>query len=293
MTSKPQKRALLTNHARLEQTHALAGLFSAIPRGERQRRIVRYSPPGTREIWTFAEFWSLGADDLTVLLTVLSLVAQPEGKRLTADKATRVLALEGEARQDTLSLATTRRTLTREAGWEWSGKRGRLLIESLERLAHVTLDVERDGIVMSRGQLLARAVRTAHDGPILIAISPYLAQVIDGGRAWARISLEEHRQLTTDTARLLHAWLSSWLRPGHQGKASVTTLLQHVWPDDGQPIPEGTLRRRRHDIRAALREISCLHGWRVGVQDTRGSIRIHRPRDERQRAPHRLRRWQK
>lgn len=273
---EPAKRGgiILAQHARVEHVHAVAGLFSALPRRKRPRREVAYDVSDV-ETWRFREFEALGADDQTVFLTILAMIAQSR-QSLGADEATRVLALRGESRvRQSLYLVTSARRLASECGWP---PRWRLIQQSLTRLSSTTFDIVVGGVTRSAGALLARLVRD--DGQLVITINPHLARVLldPDHTLWARVDLDERRQLTTDTARVLHAWLCAWLRPGQSGSVQVTTLVSHVWPDEGAP-PAGTVKFRHHAVREALHQIGSLAGWSIGAPNAHGAMRVSRAGD--------------
>lgn len=285
-TAQDEARVLTGDHARLEHTHAVAGLFQSVQKDKNrpQREVLLDIDRGGRaETWRFVEPWALDAADQTVLLAIVSMMAQRQID-LSPEKATRSLALTGEAQQaGSIYIETSVYEIVRKCGWAWSQRRKGLLLASLDRLSHVTLDVIRDGTIVSGGTLLARVA--TRDGGIAVTISPWLASVlVDPNKGlWARIDLGERRHLSSDKARLLHAWLCAWLRPGAADKVGVDRLIGKVWTDDDDGVPDGTLRRRRYDIRVALREIGNLPGWHVSTESARGVVTIHRAQDPHQR----------
>ncbi len=266
----------LVQHARVEHGHAVAGLFAALPRRQRPRREVLYQVSDD-ELWYFREFEALGADDQTVLLSILAMIAQHR-QPLGADEATRVLALSGESRtRESLYLVTSARQICRECGWAWSAKRWQWLQQSLTRLSATTYDIRRQGVTRSAGTLIARMVR--EDGKIAVAINPVLARVwLDPTQQtlWAKVSLDERRTLSTDTAQVLHGWLCAWLRPGQSHTVQLGTLIPHVWPDNADTAAAGTRKARRYHLREALQQIGQLPGWSVGPVRGPGAIRITR-----------------
>lgn len=274
----------VTEHARLERVHAVAGLFEAVQKGQRPRReiVVPVDQKGLTETWRFTVPFALDASDQSVLLTIVAMMRQDANAMpIRAVNATRALSLVGEAAsEDSLSLRTTAYRLASECGWAWGKDRPRLIQESLRRLSQVTFDVERNGVVVSGGTLIARAMTS--DGRLMVAINPYLARALmdPNGALWAKMDLTERRALKSDTARLLHTWLCTWLRPGDSGRVRLNTLTRHIWPNEANgPIPEGTVRRRRHAIRDALREVTRLPGWHVSEPDDRNIVAISRPPD--------------
>jgi len=283
---------LVTQHARLERTHAVADLFSALPnsvkvkkadhwpRWPRRVTAIQVGRHGAEETWRFVEPWALDATDQTLLLVLLALAAQGEYSRAIApNDAILALGLAGEAAgTNTLAVHTSEYRLARECGLTHGGSARELIRSALDRLISATFDIERNGATVSGGAVIARA--QTPDGQLLVAVNPYLARALldpDSG-LWVKVDLQERRALRTDTARLLHAWLCTWLRPGESRTVKVDTLLRHVWLDSG-PTPAGTMRRRRHDIRLALEDIGNLAGWVLTGANGHGTVTITRPRD--------------
>lgn len=276
MVMSRKDQAPKAEYAVFERTHAVAGLFAALPKGERPRREVVLTVRDDE--WHFTEPWALDASDQTLLLTILALIAQ-QHLPLVAETAAKRLALTGEdaLQAGTIYMETSAYHLCRSCGWEWSGPRGALLRASLTRLSHVAVDVTHGDTTTSGGTLLARTVNRRTQR-IAIAISPWLAEVlIDPARGlWVRIDLAERRRLETDTARLLHAWLCTWLRPGDAGRVRVDTLIPRIWPGEASAlVAPGTWRRRRHDIRLALAAVARLDGWSV-EESAHSVVTIHR-----------------
>lgn len=274
---------LVTQHARLEHTHAVADLFAALPRGDRPRRVVTVaSSTGAHETWRFTLPFALDATDQSVLLVVLALTTQDEYARAIApDGAARALSLAGEvAGASTMGVHTTEYRLARECGLAHGGSGAQSVRDAVDRLATATFDIQRDGMTVSGGALIARA--RAPDGRLLIAVNPYLARALldPDSILWVKVDLEERRSLASETARLLHAWLSAWLRPGSSGRIRLDTLARHVWPPaPSRKTPHSTLRRRRHVVRQALDEIAALPGWKVTPTDDRNAVHVARATD--------------
>ena len=77
-------------------------------------------------------------------------------------------------------------------------------------------------------------------------------------------------------ARIAHAWLSWWLRPGTSSPISLDNLAGHVWIE---PAASSQARRdRRKALNKALDELSAI-GWSiVRSQTDKGTLlRIRRP----------------
>ena len=103
-------------------------------------------------------------------------------------------------------------------------------------------------------------------------------------RWYAKINLHERFTLKSDLARMLHRLFSVWIdepkegvpkRRGGKGRGSssealsvrIDTLIDHMYGP--RQVPDGTLRRRRIDVRKALAEVATLDGWAINLDETK------------------------
>lgn len=120
-----------------------------------------------------------------------------------------------------------------------------------------------------------------HDGDRMsIALNWRLAASILGDKQNIQVSLYERQRLGGAVSRLLHAWLSCYVRQGHslmngQG-AKLDTLARHIWGK--RPASPGVVRNRRSDLRKAIEEIGRLPGWSASV-DSKNIAHFTRPKD--------------
>lgn len=120
-----------------------------------------------------------------------------------------------------------------------------------------------------------------HDGDRMsIALNWRLAASILGDRQNIQVSLYERQKLGGAVPRLLHAWLSCYVRQGHslmngQG-AGLDTLARHIWGK--RPVSESVKRKRRFELRKAIEEVGRLPGWSSSV-DGKNVARFTRPKD--------------
>lgn len=260
--------------ARVESHHALSDLFVAVPRGDRPRRLVEITLRDEKRM-RFAEYWRLGADDQTVFLSILALMTQDVAHRdraklpiKTVRRENRVekMDAEGEAVEESMVyVATSLCEIARVAGWDPdSGKRLRLIRESLERLSHTTVSiydpVRREEI---SGASLLGSWHRESDHALLVAVNPWLSRVfLENDAKWVIANLTERARLGSDVARLVHARLCALLRPGEQVRVRIDTLVDHIY-DQSEDVSPRARRKRREAVRAALEEISELRGWGV------------------------------
>lgn len=81
-------------------------------------------------------------------------------------------------------------------------------------------------------QLISKARGDNGNESIQIDLNWRLTAAIFGGQN-VKISLEERRELGLPVAKILHGWLSAYIREGGQlgygNGAKVDTLVAHVW----------------------------------------------------------------
>jgi len=61
----------------------------------------------------------------------------------------------------------------------------------------------------------------------------------------------------------VHAFLSTAIAPGNNLKIGVETLVARFWVEGSTPMPAGTHRRHKFEIRGALEAIGKLGAWTV------------------------------
>lgn len=258
---------------------ALASLFRPVCRGRR--------PLGLRVDTEFNDFklmftcWEwLDTRDQSVLLAAVGM-AGIENLKLTASAAGEIgqklwtdLKPENEALSGgAIVLTTTYYALLEASGLPTRGADYERIKDILYRLSQVGCRVKKDGYDWSM-RLLSYASRP--DGTIHIALNERFAKALAGQNV--RVSLDERRQLKSDCAQVLHAWLTATTRAGSKGFWSgVDTLAVRVWGVAAQN--ENTQRKRRSTLVAALAEIAEL-GWKIEYKGigAKSMVRVQRPR---------------
>lgn len=274
-------------HARHDPSHVLApGLFRSLAPGDRKKLKLDVTYIHGKDRLEFTGFEPLGVDDMRVLQGLVAM-AGPDGLMLrdgvNESKAARQLMLDlftpphelltAGKKPDTLVVKDSFRRLAREVGLAESGQSIRAIRKSVERLFGVTIFIQ-SGKKRFATRLLSSYASDEGTGDLFVAVNPRIAEAILGDRQHVRIDLDEVRRLKTDPARLIHQRLCGWIDCGKSGKASLETLSEYAWPDTD--VKEGTLRRRRMKVRAALKELQSL-GWSIDV-DKKGVCTISRPR---------------
>lgn len=93
---------------------------------------------------------------------------------------------------------------------------------------------------------------------IYVAINPEMTRALLGGQH-AKISLYERQVLQTEVAKLLHFWMSGYIRFGCSlGKNGVhlNKLCRHVWGPNHDKASKYTVSRRKTHIKVALNQIA-------------------------------------
>ena len=120
-------------------------------------------------------------------------------------------------------------------------------------------------------RLLSFVVR--EDGRLTVAINARLAEAI-GGNQYVGMVLGERRMLRGDVARIMHAWLSAWLRAGECKAIRLDTLAKRIWAE----TEKGNLHKRRQLVRRAMNALVEV-GWRIEIsgRGQRATANISRP----------------
>lgn len=226
---------------------------------------------------------ALGADDLRILQALVALAeagperlspypAEPDAKRLRDD-----LKPEGDARgKNSVRLITSKTRLLATAGYATGGSiHARIFSQGgvLERLHGVSIimrQTDERGVERIAGSHLLSVA--AHGDQIAIALSWRMSALALGTEPrYATLSLVETRHLKSDTARILHQYLSAYVRLGGSQSPALDTLVERVYGRDAAPDAKADARRRQHRtrIRVALAEIGALPAWTVEINGER------------------------
>jgi hypothetical protein len=261
-------------HARHDRAHVLApGLFRSLGPGDRKRlKLDVVYDFGDGERLEFGGKDPLGVLEMRVLQGLVAM-AGPDGLILEdQEKASPTggqLMLElfepdpvvqaAKLKPASLVIRDSLRRLAREIGMGEGGENLKLIRESIERMFGVTIFVQ-TGKRRLGMRMLAAYASDEGTGDLYVALNPRIASAIMGATPYARIDLEEARQLDSDPARLIHQRLCGWIDPGKSGEAGIEKLAEYVWPD--APATEAAKRKRWGRVRKAVQEIAAV-GWRV------------------------------
>lgn len=207
----------------------------------------------------------LSIPEQTVWLTLVALAAAHKTELkgdtdggVEVELLTR-LKLEGRLQDESAAvIQCSWSNLARACGYR-STARGMLnqLKASVQRLSEVVVWCEHDDIKTCTHLLSWLAGDDRH---VYVALNWRIGRILFGNAQYARVCLDERRQLDTDAAKALHAFLSTRMRQEDwKGRRfALDTLAQHLFGD----AAEGAKARdRRRRVRLALNELNRLAGW--------------------------------
>ena len=136
---------------------------------------------------------------------------------------------------------------------------------SLTRLCEVTVWEKTESTKNVRsGRLVSWLI--GDDQRVHVALNHRLASSILA-TGYSQVLLSERLLLGTQTAMLVHAFLSTCLGRGRTMDIGYETLVRRLWPDTGAAVPPSTHRRRLSDVKSALRAIGSHENWLVVLGD--------------------------
>lgn len=263
---------------RLAQSFGLCQLFRPLSKDSSERPTLNESFNYRELNLRFSAREALGAPEQTLLLVLLELAQEQYLRRPTEhtlDKTGRseVGTLLWSSLHIGLSnvLADAPATLMLNCTWSELHRRcgsasfGGAVTgsrrKSLCRLCEVTVweSVESTRTVRSC-RLVSWLV--ADDQRVHVALNHGLAAALLSP-GYAQILLSERLQLPSQTAMLVHAFLSTCLGVGKSMNIGYEKLVERLWPLKEKAIPASTQRRRISDVKSALRAIAGLERWKV------------------------------
>lgn len=221
----------------------------------------------------------LGIGDQSVLLAVLEVARQQwrdDGDAALVrqdDGLWDLLRHEQHAFMPSLvRVATSFRRLSMLCGRGDSGAELNQVRAALRRLAETTVWVRR-GKLEGSSRLLGWQVGDEHQ--VVLVLNWRLTQALQG-ISYARISMNERLQLTSEPAMALHAVLCCKVDRGRSWACGLERLQRYVW---GDTLLDGASRRKRHGrLRDVLRDIHRLVGWSVRLDGD--AVQVSRSRSE-------------
>ena len=220
--------------------------------------------------------YTLGADDLSILLAVLSMSGISGcgvGKRIRSDiaESQRVdivdgLESEGEVvKAEHIRIRTTLYAICREAGIPKNGEAYERVKASLLRMRGVyyndfgPVGANSKRFWASGKQNLLTLRGEEEPGEFVIVINARFAAVMLGA-PYSRVDLDEARSLG-EMARLLHLRLSVIVKQGCKQEVGTDLLCERIYGSEAKSGREG-LDRRKY-VREGMAELDALPGWSV------------------------------
>lgn len=260
------------SHARHDPAHCMCpGLFRPIKDGDRKRLKLDVKYQYGDESLHFMGPEPLDVLDMRVLQGIVAM-AGPNGLLLDMEPESEggkqlrlLLDLKMDAVQkDALVVKNSYSALTREVGLDPNDRKSRKrVIASVKRLYMVTVWARKRG--QEQGfRILSEYQSDDIAQKLFCALNPRIAAAVLGGAgtAVAYINMNEARALGDDKARVLHQYLSAWIGPGRAQKATLETLMAHVWPDI-ESYKQGTIDVYKSRLRKSIIEIGKLRDWMV------------------------------
>lgn len=267
-----------------DRTLGLAPIFKPLQRGERSESKLDVSINGEKEQVRVTCFEPLGADDQTILFSVLSLcTSESRSQILSHEPMTEVgrslrseLFIRRSSQRDSLMVSVSEWELLSLCGKTDGRENYEHLRDTLARLASVNIRVKNDheDYVV---RLLAYHVNK-DNGQVQIAVNTRSAAAILGDQ-YAYIDLADHRRLGYEAAKILHGWLSTWMPQGSTRRIGAGKLASHIYPNYDSVAPDSRRTYRSYTKRAAMM-LKDL-GWSVELsgRGEKAMYEISRPKN--------------
>jgi hypothetical protein len=201
----------------------------------------------------------------------LSPVPNP-AQKISSELRRSLQAVEPGPAKDAIFLQVPLTSLLREIGLSPSGGNLADAQKILKRLASVTVFFSK-GSVTASSRLLSYVV-DSETRKLWVALNTHLASAIMGDKPnFIRINLDEVRALRTESGRIIHQRLCSWINPGATRKASVDVLCDYAWYSS--TATKECRRKRTERVHKAVADIRQC-GWKVS-RDSKGTYAFTRP----------------
>ncbi|MBL0719739.1 replication C family protein [Piscinibacter sp. Jin2] len=279
MKRKPSGAAAVSPRVvRLAQPFGLCQLFRPMPKDGVARPTLNETVVYAGTTLRFSAREALGVPEQTLLLVLLELAQeqyrrQPAAHHLLESDRSEVGSLlwSGLCVSATESTGQVPSTLMLNCSWSELHRRcgsasvggavNQTRRRSLQRLCEVTVW---ERVAASRQEHSCRLVSwlVGDDQRVHVALNYRLAAAILAP-GYAQLFLSERLALRSQTAMLVHAFLSTCLGAGKTLSVGYGTLVDRLWPDTGEVVSPTTRKRRPQDVKAALKGISELQRWSV------------------------------
>jgi len=250
--------------ARTDRATATASLFRPITKGRRPTGLKVFADYDETKL-TFTSYDWLDSRDQTILLALIGM-AGIESVNISADSSGEIgkklwaglNPLNSALGDYGAVVETTLYKLLQASGMPDDTKTYTRVKEIIYRLSQVNCRAQSEGWEWSM-RFLSYAFH--EDGTLVVALNARFAQALAQGSTYARINLEERRQLDGDIAHLVHSWLNATIRAGNTFQIGLDNLAVKIW--GVAPQSDSTRRWRRASLVTALEDIATLKGWSV------------------------------
>lgn len=269
-------RANWSIFAKIDPAHILDGLF--VPRRKQGEALYQVEGKFDGGLISFKGV-QLNVQHQSVLLAVAARTGRQSRcdglivNGVSDDLLGRQLSLldtTGPVRDQAISkVECSAYALLKDAGMGDSKGDYQLLKKLLHEMSTVVMRREKNG-AGGTSRLLSYQ---NHEERLVVSLNWRLADAIFGGQN-IQVCLHERNQLSGTVAKILHTWLSTYVRRGSSlmaGRgAAVDTLLDHVY--GRRRVKDSTRRDRRCFVRKALKEIGQISEWGVEIENGRAYI---------------------
>lgn len=278
---------------RLSHPFGLCQLFRPLPKDGSPRPVLNETYQYGELSLRFSAREALGVPEQTLLLALLEL-AQEQHRRRPAehhlDQADRsevgsLLWSSLHVHAETGAVQDLPPTLRLECSWSELHRRcGSASVggsandarrESLTRLCEVTV-WERDGITHTVRSCRLVSWLVGDNHRVHVALNHRLAAALLSP-GYAQLLLSERLTLPSNTAMLVHAFLSTCLGMGKSMSIGYETLVERLWPSNGTSATASKRKRRLSDVKSAVRAIGRLESWKVELELTKAEVTRRRP----------------
>lgn len=289
--------------AMLDPSHLFDGMY--IPTKGKKRTSQKLGPyKFSNKIITIRSHEQLGVDDQSMNLAIAAQIGingntfeEPKGEISSLLK--KEMQIIGVENSTLGAMKTSLRSLMIDAGYRSpdSGKSLREARECLDRLRLTNIREYDPETGWDRSANLISVYFNHKTGEVFVAVNPRLTEAIFFGQD-TRISLFERNLLSSEPSKLIHCWLSSYVRQGESlangHGAYLDTLAPHVWGPNHDNESRQVRSKRRHLLAKALDEIvdatKPLHkgsGWKIEI-NAQGLVHVMRPKIPKHEAKERL-----
>jgi len=249
--------------------------FTPVKRGRRQKAVSRtfFNKDGAKSL-EISMFEQLDGADQDLFLSILSLCGE-NGEAIQADD---LLYSSGAIKgHSSIVIEASGYELLKRSGRKTGGNDHKWLEKSLDRLSKTSLKFKGEKATW-RVNLLNYSFENEDGGVggIKIFVNPIASFVFTGNSkvGYTKHSLTDRLSLSSETAKILYAYLLGLIRSGGSRVLKLETLVEQVYID---PAPsERAERYRRTEVKKALGFIAELKGWSVEIE--KNKVMINRAR---------------